>query len=182
MLQFFEVLRNYLNWAWKLIFWLTLRVFLFMLSYTIWDTHQDFAKWKPLLRWISVVRFISIAYVVVKLKFFQLFAWIRYPWYGSLWAFTPPQNIVWSCWKLWPSVVSDKKNSVFEKSFKILNFGSNGMQQKFTVLVHFGAQFTAGKPKILLKPKISAKTGSLGPILRSNLRPYLISIFNENYN
>ena len=29
-------------------------------------------------------------------------------------------------------------------------------------LVHFGAQFTAGKPKILLKNKISAKTASLG--------------------
>ena len=47
--------------------------------------------------------------------------------------------------KLWTYVVSNKENTVFEKSFKILNFGSNGMQLKFTVLVHFGKQFTAEK-------------------------------------
>ena len=58
---------------------------------------------------------------------------------------------------------------MFEKSFKILNFGSNGMQLKFTVSVHIGAQFTVGKPKILLKPKISAKTASLGII--NNVSP-----------
>ena len=36
------------------------------------------------------------------------------------------------------------------------------MHTKFTVLVNFGAQFTAEKPKILLKPKISGKQASLG--------------------
>ena len=51
---------------------------------------------------------------------------------------------------------------MLEKSFKILNFGSNEMYPKFTVLFHFQAQFTAGKPKILLKTKIPAKTTSLG--------------------
>ena len=45
-----------------------------------------------------------------------------------------------------------------------MNFGSNEMQLKFTVLFHIGAQLTAGKPKILLKTKISAKTASLGII------------------
>ena len=63
--------------------------------------------------------------------------------------------------KLWPEVVSDKK-SVFEKSFKILNFSLNGRHPKFTVLFHFGAWCTAGKPKILLKTKNVAKTISLG--------------------
>ena len=43
-----------------------------------------------------------------------------------------------------------------------MHFGSNGRHPKFTVLVHFGVHFTAGKPKILLKIKISAKTTSLG--------------------
>ena len=42
-----------------------------------------------------------------------------------------------------------------------MNFGSDGTLLKFTVLAHFGAQFTAGKPKTLLKAKISAKTASL---------------------
>ena len=55
-------------------------------------------------------------------------------------------------------VVLNKTNTVFQKSFKIFNFGSNGTHAKFTVLVHFGAQFTARKPKILLKTRISGKT------------------------
>ena len=49
---------------------------------------------------------------------------------------------------------SSKTNMVFEKSFKILNFGSNGMHLMFTVLVHFGAQFTTRKLKKLLKTNI----------------------------
>ena len=48
---------------------------------------------------------------------------------------------------------------MFKKSFKILNFRSNGTQ--FTVLVYFGAQFTTGKPNVLLKTKVFAKTKSL---------------------
>ena len=49
------------------------RLFLFMPSYTLWVTSQNFAKWKTLLRYISVVNFISIAFVVVKLKIFKVF-------------------------------------------------------------------------------------------------------------
>ena len=51
---------------------------------------------------------------------------------------------------------------MFEKSFNILNFSLNRRHAKFTVLFHFGVQFTAGKPKMLLITKISAKTKSLG--------------------
>ena len=53
---------------------------------------------------------------------------------------------------------------MFEKSFKILNFGLHGTHPKCTVLVHFEAQFTVVKPKILPKTKISAKTEPLGII------------------
>ena len=53
------------------------------------------------------------------------------------------------------------RNTVFEKSFKSLDFGWNGNHPKFTVLVHFGAEFTTRKPKKLLKTKIYAKTASL---------------------
>ena len=73
---------------------------------------------------------------------------------------TPP-NIVRSCLDF-DQRYSDKTNIVFEKSFKVFNFGSNGMHPKFTVLVDFRAQFTARKLKILLKAKISGKTTSLG--------------------
>ena len=43
-----------------------------------------------------------------------------------------------------------------------MNFSLNGRHVKFTVLFHFEAPCTAGKPKILLKIKIFAKTTSLG--------------------
>ena len=63
--------------------------------------------------------------------------------------------------KFWPEIVSIKTNTVFGKSFKIFNFDSNETHPKFTVLVHFGVQFTTGQPKILLKTKIFAKAISL---------------------
>ena len=53
-------------------------------------------------------------------------------------------------------------NILIEKSLKILKFCSNGTNWTSTDLVRFGAQFVAGKPKILLKSKISPKTASLG--------------------
>ena len=57
----------------------------------------------------------------------------------------------WSIFlKFWPELVSNKTNTVFKNP------------SQFWILFHFGAQFTAGKPKILLKTKISAKTSSLG--------------------
>ena len=71
--------------------------------------------------------------------------------------------------KLWLEAIYNKKNTVSQKYFKILNFGSNGMQLKFTVLVHFEAKLTAGKPKILLKTQVFAKTASLGII--NNVSP-----------
>ena len=52
--------------------------------------------------------------------------------------------------------ISNKTNA----TFKILIYGSNGTYAKFTVLVDFRTQFTARKPKIFLKIKISAKTAS----------------------
>ena len=43
------------------------------------------------------------------------------------------------------------------------------MHPKFTVLVHFGAQFTARKPKILPKTSISEKTASFE--ISNNISP-----------
>ena len=64
---------------------------------------------------------------------------------------------------------SSKANTLFENFFRILNFSLNGRHLKFTVLVHFGAPFTTGKPKILLKNSICAKTPSLG--IQNNVSP-----------
>ena len=67
---FIETLRNGRNWANKLILLAHFKTFLFILSYTLWVTPQDFAKWKTLFRYISVISFFRIAFVVVKLKIF----------------------------------------------------------------------------------------------------------------
>ena len=147
----------------KLYFLLILWVFLLKPSYTLWITPQDFAKWKTLLRYISVVSFISVAYVVVKLKISKILVLIENPWNSPFLGFLAliPPNIVPSCWNF-DQREFNKTNTLLGKSFKLLKFGSNKTHWKSTVLVHFGAQFTAGKPKILLKTKISAKTTSLG--------------------
>ena len=141
-------------------FWLILWAFLFMSSCTLWVTLQDFAKWKT-LRCIFVISFISIAFVVVKLKFFKLFgidSASMKPFLGFFWPFFP--KILFSFAEILTrgGLQLVFGNTEFEKYFNILYFSSNGRHPKFTVLFHFGGQFTAGKPKILLKPKISAKT------------------------
>ena len=51
---------------------------------------------------------------------------------------------------------------LFKKPFKNFNFNINGRHPSFTVLSHFGTQFTTRKPKTLLKTKTYAKTTSLG--------------------
>ena len=43
---------------------------------------QDVAKWKALLRYITVVSFISIAIVVVKLKLSEFLVLIQHLWSG----------------------------------------------------------------------------------------------------
>ena len=48
------------------IFWLILKGFWFTPSYALWVTPQSSAKLNVLLRYIIVVRFISVAFVVVK--------------------------------------------------------------------------------------------------------------------
>ena len=79
--------------------------------------------------------------------------------------------------KCWPEVVPNKINTVFQKPFKILNFGSNGTHTKFTVFVYFGAQFTARKLKILLNTWISAKTTY---ILR-NVKQFKFQVPEKSY-
>ena len=67
---FIEILRNGRNWVKKQIF-SSFWVFLFMLSvYALWVMPQYFANLKKLLRYSSVVSFISTGHVVVKFKVF----------------------------------------------------------------------------------------------------------------
>ena len=52
-------------------------------------------------------------------------------------------------------VVSHNTKTVSEQSFKIKCLSGNRTYLKLTVLVHFWAQFTPGKPKILPKKTFS---------------------------
>ena len=100
--------------------------------------------------------FISIACAVVEFKIFKVFRIDSASWSGHFFGFsglTPP-NIDRSCWnfdqRLW-DFVSNKINTVFERSAEILYFGSNATHPKLTILVHFGSQFTTGKTKNIAK-------------------------------
>ena len=62
--------------------------------------------------------------------------------------------------KFRPEVVSHNTKTVSEQSFKINHLSENGTYPNLTVLVHFWAQFTSGKP-ILPKNKIFPETTSL---------------------
>ena len=53
--------------------------------------------------------------------------------------------------KFRPEVVSHNTKAVSEQSCKIKPVIGNRTYSKLTVLVHFGTQFTPGKPKILPK-------------------------------
>ena len=53
--------------------------------------------------------------------------------------------------KFRPEVVSHNTKTAFEQSFKIKRLSGNGTYPKLTVLVHFWAQCTSGKPKFSQK-------------------------------
>ena len=75
--------------------------------------------------------------------------------FGGFWALL--SQILFNLVEILTRVSLPIRQTLFEKSLKSLNFDSSGTHTKFTVLVYFGAQFTAGKPRILLKTKSSGK-------------------------
>ena len=90
MLQFFEILRNCRNWAKKLIWLLILRVFLFIPLYTLWDTPQELANWKTLLRCICG-KFHQYSICGCEIKNFQnFFVLIQHQWNGPYLEFFGP--------------------------------------------------------------------------------------------
>ena len=113
--------------GYKLTFWLILRVFLFTPSYTLWVTPQDFSKWKTLLRYISAVSFINIAYAVVELKSFKVFRINSATLFG-FWGLMKP---FWGFWdsyspkycsillKFWPEVASIRQTQCLKNPSKL---------------------------------------------------------------
>ena len=102
----------------------------------------------------------------MKLNTFKVFhidsASVDWPLFGYYW-----ENAIRSSEIL--TKASLQQDRVVERSFRILYFCSNGIHPTLTVSVHFGVQFTAGKPDILLKPNISAKASSSG--ISNNICP-----------
>ena len=110
--SFYWRIRKCLKLVQKMMFSLIVS-FLFMPSYTLRYTPKDFAKWKTLLRYLSVVTFIRIAYVVVKLKVFCIESGWNSPSFGD---FLGPYSHKWDLilLTLWPEEVSNEKNRVWK--------------------------------------------------------------------
>ena len=119
------------------IFWLFLWVcFSFTPSYILWITPQDLAKWDTLLRYISVLSFINIAHVVVKLKSFKVSCvLILHPWNGPFLSYLAriSPNIVRSCWNF-DQRSSNNTDTLFD--WKILQDFENWL--KWNVLTVYG--------------------------------------------
>ena len=96
---------------------------------------------------------------------FQMFSWQcsiqeMAPFGGGFLGPFPPKYGS-SLLKFRPAVASHKAKTVSEHSFKIKCLSGNRTYPKLTNLVHFWAQFTPGKPKILPKVKVFPETTSL---------------------
>ena len=91
-----------------------------------------FFQMKDLIKIYIIVSLISIAFVVVKFKIFKVFridsAFMKWP---PFLGFLDPCSLKYYLilLKFWLEVVSNKTNTFFEKSFKILNFGLNERTQ-----------------------------------------------------
>ena len=107
------------------------RVFLRMLSYTL-DLPKDFANWKILLRLLRYRVLWQASSVhdmwLWSLKFFYWFSLHEMVPFGGFLGLYSPKFC--SILQKWSEVVPDQTNTVFQKSFKILNFGSNGTHPK----------------------------------------------------
>ena len=149
--------------------------FLFMPSYTLWVTPQDFAKWKTLLRYISIVSFISIAFVVVKLKIFKVFridsASMKWPLLGGFGPLLPQilfnlAEILTRCSVPIRKTLCLKNPSNFEfwlkwnsnwvpECNKTVNFGCVNAIKHFCSIL--GPNLPPKNQKYCLKPKILQK-------------------------
>ena len=120
-----------------MIFWLILRGFWFMPSYALWVTPQSSAKLNVLWRYIVVVSFISVAFVVVKLQIFICFcedeASLKWPLLGGFWVLSPP-NMTRLCWNFDQRYVFHKtktiwtifQNEVFKRKWNVPKFDGFG--------------------------------------------------------
>ena len=91
------------------------------------------------------------------------------PFGGFLGPFSPKYGS--SLLQFRPAVVSHKTKTVSEHSFKIKCLSGNRTYPKLTNLVHFWAQFTPGKPKILPKTKVFPETTSWNGLFKVKNRP-----------
>ena len=131
-----------------MIFWPILRGFWFTPSYALWVTPQSSATLNVLQRYIIMVSFISVAFVIVKLEIFKCFrgdaASMKWPLLGGFWALSPA-NMTRVCWNFDQRYVFHKTKTVSEQSFKIKCLSGIETYPKLIVLVHFWAQFPPQK-------------------------------------
>ena len=136
-----------------------------------------------------MISFIFIPFVVPKLQIFKLFygdaAAMKWALFGGFLGPFSPKHCS-NSFKFGPEVVHHETKSVYEQCFKIINISTNGTYPKFSILVHFWAQFTPGKRNIFPKTKFFPQTTSFGlsddtsPKSQINRR-ILIKIFKNTH-
>ena len=120
-----------------MIFWPILRGFWFTPSYALWVTPQSSATLNVLQRYIIMVSFISVAFVIVKLEIFKCFrgnAFLLQIWLEFIEISTKDTSFI--------------RQKVSEQSFKIKCLSGIEKYPKLIVLVHFWAQFSPKKTKL----------------------------------
>ena len=111
--SFYWTVKKWSKSGLKYFFGFILRVFLFTVFYTQWDPPQDFAKWKSLLRYISVINFTCGC----EIKNFQsFFYWFSTDEMAPFWDIFGPfgANIAWFAKNLTRSRLQQGKHSVWK--------------------------------------------------------------------
>ena len=120
---------------------------------------------KDLMKIHNRVKFHFHTICGLKVINFQMFSW----WCSShemspFWVFLGPFSSKYGpkLLKFEPEIVHYQTKTVYQQCFIIRCLRTNGTYPKFSVLVHFWAQFTPRKCKIFPKTKISPNTIFLG--------------------
>ena len=133
-----------------MIFWLILRGFWFMPSYALWVTPQSSANLNVLSRYIIVVSFISVIFVVVKSWIFKCFhgntASMKWPPLRGFWDLSST-NMTRVQWNFNQRYVLHKTKTVSEQSFKIKCLSGNETYPSWWFWSIFGPNLPPENPK-----------------------------------
>ena len=153
------------NWAKKPIFWVIFGGFSLTPSNALWVPPQILRQMKDLMKIHNRAKFHLYSICGSQVIKFQIVSWrCSIHEMAHFGGFLSPFSPKWSSnlLKFGPEVEYHRPMTLYEESLKLMSLRGKGTYPKFWVLVHFWAQFTPGKHKILLKTLIFPKTTSFG--------------------